>query len=87
MTIKQHGGIFGRNPTFNDVEAEALGIGGGRTGVVAGVEITTKFCVKDEASGVLAGLVHANNTTAASPAVLYACRSRGTLDSPTVVQT
>jgi len=86
MTIKQHGGVFGRNPTFNDVEAEALGIGGERTGVVAGVEITTKLCVKDEASGVLAGLVHANNTTAASPAVLYACRSRGTLDSPTVVQ-
>ena len=32
MTIKQQGGIFGRNPTFNDVEAnnldvEALGIG------------------------------------------------------------
>jgi len=86
MTIKQHGGIFGRNPTFNDVEAEALGIGGGRTGVVAGVEITTKFCVKDEDNGVLAGLVHANNTTAASPAVLYACRSRGTLDAPTVVE-
>jgi hypothetical protein len=86
MTIKQHGGIFGRNPTFNDVEAGALGIGGGRTGVVAGVEITTKFCVKDEDNGVLAGLVHANNTTAASPAVLYACRSRGTLDAPTVVE-
>jgi hypothetical protein len=86
MTIKQHGGIFGRNPTFNDVKAGALGIGGGRTGVVAGVEITTKFCVKDEDNGVLAGLVHANNTTAASPAVLYACRSRGTLDAPTVVE-
>lgn len=70
MTIKQHGGIFGRNPTLNDVSAEALGIGGGRTGTVAGVEITTKFCVKDEDNGVLAGLVHANNTTAASPAVL-----------------
>lgn len=86
MTIKQHGGIFGRNPTFNDVEAEALGIGGGRTGTVAGVEITTKFCVKDENNGVLAGFVHANNTTAASPAVIYACRSRGTLSSPVVIQ-
>jgi hypothetical protein len=86
MTIKQYGGVFGRNPTFNDVSAEALGIGGGRTGTVAGVEITTKFCVKDEDNGVLAGLVHANNTTAASPAVLYACRSRGTLDAPTAVE-
>ena len=86
MTIKQHGGIFGRNPTFNEVSAEALGIGGVRTGTVAGVEITTKFCVKDEDNGVLAGLVHANNTTAASPAVLYACRSRGTLDAPIAVE-
>lgn len=28
MTIKQHGGIFGRNPTFNDVSAETLSIAG-----------------------------------------------------------
>jgi len=28
MTIKQHGGIFGRNPTFNDVSAESLTIAG-----------------------------------------------------------
>ena len=27
MTIKQQGGIFGRNPTFNDVEVNSLGIG------------------------------------------------------------
>ena len=27
MTINQHGGIFGRNPTFNDVEVSSLGIG------------------------------------------------------------
>ncbi len=26
MTIKQQGGIFGRNPTFNDVEANTLGV-------------------------------------------------------------
>ena len=27
MTIKQQGGIFGRNPAFNDVEVNSLGIG------------------------------------------------------------
>ena len=63
-----------------------VGIGGSPSGVVAGVTITSKFCVKDEGSGVLGGFVHANNTTAASPAVVYACRSRGTLAVPTVVQ-
>lgn len=63
-----------------------VGIGGSPSGVVAGVAITSKFCVKDEGSGVLGGFVHANNTTAASPAIVYACRSRGTLAVPTVVQ-
>lgn len=28
MTIKQHGGVFGRNPSFNDVEVESLTIAG-----------------------------------------------------------
>lgn len=28
MTIKQHGGIFGRNPKFNEVEVESLKIAG-----------------------------------------------------------
>jgi hypothetical protein len=28
MTIKQHGGIFGRNPSFNDVSIETLSIAG-----------------------------------------------------------
>ena len=29
MTIKQQGGVFGRNPTFNDVEVEgSLSVGG-----------------------------------------------------------
>ena len=27
MTIKQQGGIFGRNPSFNDVEVKSIGIG------------------------------------------------------------
>jgi hypothetical protein len=28
MTIKQHGGVFGRNPSFNDVEVQSLTIAG-----------------------------------------------------------
>ena len=28
MTIKQHGGVFGRNPSFNDVSVETLAIAG-----------------------------------------------------------
>lgn len=28
MTIKQHGGVFGRNPSFNDVSAESLTVAG-----------------------------------------------------------
>ena len=28
MTIKQHGGVFGRNPSFNDVEVKSLSIDG-----------------------------------------------------------
>jgi len=28
MTIKQHGGVFGRNPSFNAVEAQSLSIAG-----------------------------------------------------------
>lgn len=28
MTIKNHGGVFGRNPTFNDVSVETLSIAG-----------------------------------------------------------
>lgn len=29
MTIKQQGGIFGRNPTFNDLTVDTIGINGG----------------------------------------------------------
>lgn len=28
MTIKQHGGVFGRNPSFNDISVETLSIAG-----------------------------------------------------------
>jgi len=63
-----------------------VGIGGAPTGVVAGSAITSKFCVKADGDGQEIGAVHANNTTAASGAGLFACRSRGTVASPTAVQ-
>lgn len=63
-----------------------VGIGGDPTGVVAGVTITSKFCVKHDGTGQVGGFVHANNTTAASGSGVFACRSRGTIASPTVVQ-
>jgi hypothetical protein len=63
-----------------------LGVGGNTTGVVAGNTITSKFCVKHEGANQTGGFVHVNNTTAASGAGIFACRSRGTLASPTIVQ-
>jgi hypothetical protein len=63
-----------------------LGVGGNTTGVVAGATITSKFCVKHEGANQTGGFVHANNTTAASGAGIFACRSRGTLAAPTIVQ-
>jgi hypothetical protein len=63
-----------------------VGIGGDTNGVVAGVPVTSKFCVKNDGDAPLAGFVHANNTTAGSGAATFACRSRGTIASPTAVQ-
>jgi hypothetical protein len=63
-----------------------LGVGGNTTGVVAGTTITSKFCVKHEGANQTGGFVHVNDTTAASGAGIFACRSRGTLAAPTIVQ-
>jgi hypothetical protein len=63
-----------------------LGVGGNTTGVVAGNTISSKFCVKHEGANQTGGFVHVNNTTAASGAGIFACRSRGTLAAPTIVQ-
>lgn len=62
------------------------GVGGDTTGVVDGVTVTSKFCVKNEGANPVAGFVHVNNTTAGSGSGTFACRSRGTLAVPTVVQ-
>lgn len=63
-----------------------FGINGAPAGVVAGAAFTSKFCVKNEDSSAIGGFVQANNTTAASGSGIFACRSRGTLAAPTVVQ-
>jgi hypothetical protein len=66
--------------------AGEVGIGGDTTGVVAGVTVTSKFCVKNEGANPVAGFVHVNDTTANSGSNTFACRSRGTLALPTIVQ-
>jgi hypothetical protein len=48
--------------------------------------VTSKFCVKNEGANPVAGFVHVNDTTANSGSNTFACRSRGTLAAPTVVQ-
>jgi hypothetical protein len=63
-----------------------VGIGGDTSGVVAGVPVTSKFCVKNDGDAPVAGFVHANNTTAGSGSGTFACRSRGTIASPALVQ-
>jgi hypothetical protein len=63
-----------------------MGVGGDTTGVVAGVSVTSKFCVKSEGDNPVAGFVHVNNATASSGSGTFACRSRGTTASPVVVQ-
>jgi hypothetical protein len=63
-----------------------FGVGGNTTGVVSGVTVTSKFCVKNEGDAPVAGFVHVNDTTAGSGSGTFACRSRGTTSSQAVVQ-
>lgn len=74
------------NDTPLVLSTASVGIGGLTTGTVSGANITSKFCVKSEGSVSGAGFVYADNTTAANGSIVYACRSRGTLDVPTAVQ-
>lgn len=43
MTIKQQGGIFGRNPTFNDVEAQTITVTGTITSDSLAVDTNTLY--------------------------------------------
>ena len=86
VTLAADGTDANINILMNPKGTGGVGIGGDPTGVVAGVTITSKFCVKHDGTGQTGGFVHANNTTAASGAGVFACRSRGTIASPTVVQ-
>jgi hypothetical protein len=48
--------------------------------------VTSKFCVKQDGTNPVAGFVKAEDTTAVSGSATFACRSRGTLAVPTIVQ-
>ena len=74
------------NVLINTKGNAGVGIDGAPTGTVNGTTITSKFCVKGDGSQPLAGFVHANNVTAGSGSIVFACRSRGTVASPAVVQ-
>jgi hypothetical protein len=63
-----------------------LGIGGDTTGVVDGITVTSKFCVKSSGPFPVGGFVFANNTSAETGSGVFYCRSRGTLASPSIVQ-
>ena len=66
--------------------AGEVGIGGNTSGTIAGVTITSKFCVKQDGANPVGGFVKAENTTPSSGSAMFACRSRGTIASPTIVQ-
>lgn len=68
MTIKQHGGVFGRNPTFNDVDVDNdISISGdanitGKLGVGGSNAILGFYTEKDNGSGYIAGF-RSNNSS------------------------
>tara|TARA_R110001606_G_scaffold351715_1_gene501978 strand:+ start:123 stop:947 length:825 start_codon:yes stop_codon:yes gene_type:complete len=70
MTIRQQGGIFGRNPSFNDVEANEINIGDGASG--GSINIS-----KDESGGFTA-IVLRNESTASNTLKHSGITFRGT---------
>jgi fibronectin-binding autotransporter adhesin len=74
------------NVLINTKGNAGVGIDGAPTGTVNGTTIISKFCVKGDGSQPLGAFVHANNVTAGSGSIVFACRSRGTVASPAVVQ-
>jgi hypothetical protein len=72
--------------TAGGVVTGNLGVGGDTTGVVDGITVTSKFCVKSSGPFPVGGFVFANNTSAETGSGVFYCRSRGTLASPSIVQ-
>tara|TARA_R110000868_G_scaffold411666_1_gene707294 strand:- start:1525 stop:2280 length:756 start_codon:yes stop_codon:yes gene_type:complete len=68
MTIKQQGGIFGRNPTFNDVDVDSnISISGdatitGKLGIGGTNSILGFYAEKDNGSGYVGGF-RSNNSS------------------------
>ena len=68
MTIKQQGGIFGRNPTFNDVDVDNdISISGdatvtGKLGVGATNTVLGFYAEKDNGSGYIGGFRATNSS-------------------------
>jgi hypothetical protein len=71
MTIRQQGGIFGRNPTFNDVDVEGtLTVGGlpvvGGTGTMAAQDANAVAITGGNIDGTIIGATTKANVTGAS---------------------
>jgi len=67
MTIKQHGGVFGRNPSFNDVSIETLSI--------AGAALSSTAAELNILDGVTADATEINYLDGASTSVVTASKA------------
>lgn len=67
MTIKQHGGVFGRNPSFNDVSVESLSI--------AGTALSSTAAELNILDGVTADSTEINYLDGASTSVVTASKA------------
>jgi len=67
MTIKQHGGVFGRNPSFNDVSVETLSI--------AGTTLASTAAELNILDGVTADATEINYLDGASTSVVTASKA------------
>lgn len=67
MTIKQHGGVFGRNPSFNDISVETLSI--------AGTALSSTAAELNILDGVTADSTELNYLDGASTSVVTASKA------------
>ena len=73
MTIKQYGGVFGRNPSFNSVEVESLSIAG--NAVPDASTILVDGDIGTSVQGYDAGLASIAGLTTAADKMIYATAS------------